>query len=303
MLKLHYEVMPDEVRRDNDRINNEKGLDSPLLPGAVRRFKTVFCDIERALADSPWLVGNMFTLADISHVVYTSRMRSFQLGGLLDELPRLKDWQARIHARPSWAEAVEKWGDTSRSHARATRRRGLSGDQGDVGRGVRRPTRLTKRLGRPLFLRLRCLAHDRCNGAVELRPRLLDIGRERRPQNSFEGPKQRRADLIIVAIVDTITDMPQGKCFKHLDERGEIAKAPDRERKGIHQFLRLRIDIAPKQSPRIRRDRKQPIVEQPSCLQLAIHHLYKNQSDQIGLLGCHGWPLIIPADLNYPCAM
>jgi glutathione S-transferase len=113
ILKLHYEVMPDEVRRDNDRINNEKGLDSPLLPGAIRRFKKVFCDIERALADAPWLAGGAFSLADISHVVYTSRMRSFQLGGLLDELPRLKDWQARIHARPSWAEAVEKWGDAS----------------------------------------------------------------------------------------------------------------------------------------------------------------------------------------------
>jgi hypothetical protein len=40
-------------------------------------------------------------------------MRSFQLGGLLDGLPRLKDWQERIEARPSWAEAVAKWGDTS----------------------------------------------------------------------------------------------------------------------------------------------------------------------------------------------
>jgi glutathione S-transferase len=113
VIKRHYEAMPDKVRRDNDLINNEKGVDSPLLPGAVRRFKAVFYDIERVLADSPWLAGNMFSLADISHVVYSSRMTSFQLGRLLDELPRLKDWQTRIQARPSWAEAVEKWGDTS----------------------------------------------------------------------------------------------------------------------------------------------------------------------------------------------
>jgi glutathione S-transferase len=112
-IKKHYAVMPDEVRRDNDLINNEKGLDSPLLPGAIRRFKRTFTEIDRALADSPWLAGHSFSLADISHVVYVARMRSFQLAGLLDAFPRLQDWQTRIKARSSWAEAVEKWGDTS----------------------------------------------------------------------------------------------------------------------------------------------------------------------------------------------
>src|SRR5476651_2358817 len=41
-IKKHYDAMPDEVRRDNDLINNEKGVESPLLPGAVRRFKRTF---------------------------------------------------------------------------------------------------------------------------------------------------------------------------------------------------------------------------------------------------------------------
>jgi glutathione S-transferase len=112
-IKKHYAAMPDEVRRDNDLINNDMGLDSPLLPGAIRRFKRTFHDIDRALAGSPWIAGQTFSLADISHVVYVARMRSFQLTELLDELPRLQEWQARIKARPSWAEAIEKWGDTS----------------------------------------------------------------------------------------------------------------------------------------------------------------------------------------------
>jgi hypothetical protein len=47
-------------------------------------------------------------------------MESFQLAGLLDELPRLQEWLARIKTRPSWAAAVEKWGDTS-SPTRAQR--------------------------------------------------------------------------------------------------------------------------------------------------------------------------------------
>jgi glutathione S-transferase len=112
-LKKHYEAMPEETRRDNDRINNEAGLDSPLLPGALRRFKKMFGDIERALADSPWLVGDTYSLADISMVVYVSRLETFQLSALLDDLPKLRDWLARIKQRPAYAEAVEKWGDTS----------------------------------------------------------------------------------------------------------------------------------------------------------------------------------------------
>jgi glutathione S-transferase len=112
-LKKHYDAMPEETRRDNDRINNEAGLDSPLLPGALRRFKRMFRDIERALADSPWLVGASYSLADISMVVYVNRLETFQLTALLDDLPKLRDWLARIKHRPSFAEAVVKWGDTS----------------------------------------------------------------------------------------------------------------------------------------------------------------------------------------------
>ena len=112
-LKAHYAAMPEEIRRDNDLVNNEKGLESPLLPGALRRFKRVFLEIDATLLRQPWLAGETFSLADISHVVYVARMDTFQLAGLYQSLPNLVDWLGRIRARPSWAEAVEKWGDTS----------------------------------------------------------------------------------------------------------------------------------------------------------------------------------------------
>ena len=112
-LKAHYAAMPEEIRRDNDLVNNEKGLASPLLPGALRRFKRVFLEIDATLLRQPWLAGETFSLADISHVVYVARMDTFQLAGLYQSLPNLVDWLGRIRARPSWAEAVEKWGDTS----------------------------------------------------------------------------------------------------------------------------------------------------------------------------------------------
>ncbi len=112
-LAVHYAAMPEEVRRDNDLVNNKYGLDSPLLPGALRRFKKVFDGIDAVLARQPWLAGDTFSLADISHVVYVARMDTFQLAGLYQPLPHLTDWLGRVRARASWAEAVEKWGDTS----------------------------------------------------------------------------------------------------------------------------------------------------------------------------------------------
>lgn len=112
-LKVHYAQMPEETRRDNDLVNNKHGLDSPLLPGALRRFKRVFTGIDAALARQPWLAGDTFSLADISHVVYAARMDTFQLSGLYQPLPHLSDWLTRIRSRPSWRDAIEKWGDTS----------------------------------------------------------------------------------------------------------------------------------------------------------------------------------------------
>jgi glutathione S-transferase len=55
----------------------------------------------------------MFSLADISMVVYVNRLTSFQMAPLWDALVRLKDWNERISRRPSYVTAVSEWGDTT----------------------------------------------------------------------------------------------------------------------------------------------------------------------------------------------
>ena len=47
--------------------------------------------MNRALADSTWLVGDTFSLADISHGVYVSRMAGFDMAPLWAELTHLND--------------------------------------------------------------------------------------------------------------------------------------------------------------------------------------------------------------------
>jgi glutathione S-transferase len=110
----YYARMRDPVRRDNDRVNIEKGLDSPLLPGALGAFKRLFAEIDEALARAPWLTGQTYSLADIALVVYLDRLASFAMAPLWADLGRLCDWRDRIAARPAYARAITAWGDRTR---------------------------------------------------------------------------------------------------------------------------------------------------------------------------------------------
>ena len=107
----YYKEMQEDVRRRNDRINIEKGLESPLLPLAVAYFKNHFHAMNSALVDSAWLAGDTFSLADISHGVYVTRMAGFDMAPLWADLTHLIDWHARFKARPSYEEGVMRWGD------------------------------------------------------------------------------------------------------------------------------------------------------------------------------------------------
>ncbi len=114
-LEKYLNEMPEVVRKENDRINIKKGLDSPLLPLAVGYFRRVFEDMNKTLGDSPWLAGKTFSLADISLGVYVTRLKSFQMAPLWRNLNHLNEWYERFIARPSYEEGVTKWGDKTTS--------------------------------------------------------------------------------------------------------------------------------------------------------------------------------------------
>lgn len=109
----YYGDMQDDVRRRNDRINIEMGLDSPLLPPAIGQFKKVLTDMNAALGEKPWLAGNTYSLADISLGVYVTRLMSFQMGELWAGFEYLNSWHGRFMARAAYAEGVTKWGDVT----------------------------------------------------------------------------------------------------------------------------------------------------------------------------------------------
>jgi glutathione S-transferase len=64
--------------------------------------------MEEALADGPWLLGDMYTLADVIVAPLIDRMADLGLSNLWEEsCPRVTDWYARIQARPAFAEAFD----------------------------------------------------------------------------------------------------------------------------------------------------------------------------------------------------
>ena len=112
-LANYYAQMRDPVRKNNDQINIEMGLESPLLPPSLLAFKNLFREMDAHLKTNSWLAGETYSLADISLVVYLTRMSSFEMAPLWKELKYLCAWFNKIQNRGAYNTAVIDWGDST----------------------------------------------------------------------------------------------------------------------------------------------------------------------------------------------
>ena len=81
------------------------GFDAQAIREAEEKLRLTLERMDRALANGPWVCGEMFTLADISLTPTLVRMEDLGMAAMWDDLPRVADWYARIQARPSFATA------------------------------------------------------------------------------------------------------------------------------------------------------------------------------------------------------
>ena len=114
----YYDKMRDTTRKNNDQINTELGLDSPLLKPAIYEFKKLFTEMNTQLSITPWLAGKEYSIADISLVVYLTRMASFQMAPLWRDCSYLVAWFEKIKAREAYKRAVDNWGDITEARRR-----------------------------------------------------------------------------------------------------------------------------------------------------------------------------------------
>ncbi len=92
--------------------NLQKGVENPAFPAAIRRLDKMLADMEAGLEarGGPWLVGDMFTLADTGNAPYVTRLDHLNfLAPMVARRPRTAAWYERIKARPGYREGLGKW--------------------------------------------------------------------------------------------------------------------------------------------------------------------------------------------------
>ncbi len=85
------------------------GFSEADLANATRKIEAAVQKVEDQLGESPWLAGDMYTLADINFFAHCGMMiaRMFPEIGNAERSPRLLAWADRMRARPGVAAALQ----------------------------------------------------------------------------------------------------------------------------------------------------------------------------------------------------
>ena len=85
------------------------GFSEADLANATRKIEVAVQKVEDQLGESPWLAGDMYTLADINFFAHCGMMiaRMFPEIGNAERSPRLLAWADRMRARPGVAAALQ----------------------------------------------------------------------------------------------------------------------------------------------------------------------------------------------------
>src|ERR1700676_610077 len=98
--------MPDIAKRQKWIELMRDGAEALAVRLALVRLQDLIRDMESALANGPWLVGDAFTLADSGLISFFARLNSLSLDFLPGDYSRVADWYMRCVARPSFDVAI-----------------------------------------------------------------------------------------------------------------------------------------------------------------------------------------------------
>ena len=80
---------------------------SPMDLAADSELQTALEYIERQLGKGPWLLGDLFTVADIQMSFIPELARTL---GTIDRYPALNAWLLRLYERPAFQSSIERGG-------------------------------------------------------------------------------------------------------------------------------------------------------------------------------------------------
>jgi glutathione S-transferase len=81
------------------------GFSERDVANSLEQLEHTLRRMDQSLQQGPWLIGEMFTLADISVTPTIVRMEDLGLDHMWSGLPRVANWYQRVRARPSFAIA------------------------------------------------------------------------------------------------------------------------------------------------------------------------------------------------------
>ena len=111
--KQMLEQIPSVVKRERRRDVIEKGLELMHFTVAVTRMELLLSEMEEALSQREWLIGDTYTIADAAFTPYLGRLEHLNILGLTDGRPHVQDWYRRIKARQSFRDGIVKWENDS----------------------------------------------------------------------------------------------------------------------------------------------------------------------------------------------
>ena len=85
----------DPVKRARMRENVLQGVASSHFNAAIQRIRRMLDEMERDLAQGPWLAGADYSLADIAFIPYVTRIHHLHQDWPLDARPHVAGWFER----------------------------------------------------------------------------------------------------------------------------------------------------------------------------------------------------------------
>src|SRR5262249_6143622 len=87
------------------KMNSGRGFAAAELENSQRQLRQTVDRMETALAESDWLLGDLFSLADCCVGPLIDRMDDLGMADLWSDRPRFMEWLSRLRRRPSFGRA------------------------------------------------------------------------------------------------------------------------------------------------------------------------------------------------------
>lgn len=99
----------DPIKHDIAADLLQHGMESRWVAMAVERFRRLTAEMASRLAETPFLAGQRYSLADIDLTAYVSRLVDLGWAELWRDEPVIGAWWTRMVERPSFAKAIVDW--------------------------------------------------------------------------------------------------------------------------------------------------------------------------------------------------